>query len=588
MKLFSLTRLPFSLLVSSVILASAALPVVSSETELLVLTPDNFDTTVSDGVWFIEHFSPYCGHCRHFAPTWKQLVDQTESKADPGIHLAQVNCAVHGDLCRKNGVDGYPQMNLYRNGKFVETFKQARTLEILTTYLDTHAEPRNPPAPTTSALQMQVTGVTQDELVAKAQNSREDVNPRGVVVSLDEHNFRSTVDKGDIFVKFFAPWCGHCKKLAPIWDQLAGSMQHKLNIAEVNCEDHKAICKQEGIEGYPMLFYYGGKGAKTEYTGGRKLEQLAAFANKVSGPGVQELKYGELEDRVAEHSVLYLLLHAPTDKTIFNQVVEASHILFGSPALFTSTSSAFYDHYNIKPGSAALVALKDHDPNVPAAIYNIPKPVFSVEQRQELVDWLLRHRLPTALELDSDNFQDVMNAPHKPLVVIVATPQRDLKQTAKEVADVARKWRDAREHGSVVFTWMDADKWGKWLKSMYGLKAAGLPRAIVANHASLVYYDQDQFGETITLTPSSLFSAINGAMKGTIPYKHSENAVERLARYLNGKLVALEGYISENPWHTALYAVVVLAVLALGLKRLLADTEDSREGGYLRKEGRLD
>lgn len=61
-------------------------------------------------------------------------------------------------------------------------------------------------------------------------------------------------------------------------------MQHKLNIAEVNCEDHKAICKQEGIEGYPMLFYYGGKGAKTEYTGGRKLEQLAAFANKVSGP----------------------------------------------------------------------------------------------------------------------------------------------------------------------------------------------------------------------------------------------------------------------------------------------------------------
>lgn len=110
------------------------------------------------------------------------------------------------DLCRKNGVDGYPQMNLYRNGKFVETFKQARTLEILTTYLDTHAEPRNPPAPTTSALQMQVTGVSQDELVAKAQNSREDVNPRGVVVSLDEHNFRSTVDKGDIFVKFFAPW----------------------------------------------------------------------------------------------------------------------------------------------------------------------------------------------------------------------------------------------------------------------------------------------------------------------------------------------------------------------------------------------
>lgn len=78
--------------------------------------------------------------------------------------------------------------------------------------------------------------------------------------------------------------CGHCKKLAPTWTQLAGEMQHKLKIAEVNCEEHSAICRQEGVTGYPMLFYYGGKGTKTEYTGGRKLEQLRAFAEKVSGP----------------------------------------------------------------------------------------------------------------------------------------------------------------------------------------------------------------------------------------------------------------------------------------------------------------
>ncbi|KAI0665820.1 hypothetical protein C8Q78DRAFT_933526, partial [Trametes maxima] len=57
---------------------------------------------------FVKHFSPYCGHCRNFAPTWKQLVEPTESKPDPGIHLARVNCAVNGDLCRKNGIDGLP------------------------------------------------------------------------------------------------------------------------------------------------------------------------------------------------------------------------------------------------------------------------------------------------------------------------------------------------------------------------------------------------------------------------------------------------------------------------------------------------
>ncbi len=44
-------RLSLSLLVSSVILASAALPVESAETELLVLTPDDFDSTTANGVW---------------------------------------------------------------------------------------------------------------------------------------------------------------------------------------------------------------------------------------------------------------------------------------------------------------------------------------------------------------------------------------------------------------------------------------------------------------------------------------------------------------------------------------------------------
>ena len=62
-------------------------------------------------------------------------------------------------------------------------------------------------------------------------------------------------------------------------------MKNKLNIAEVDCEAHSGLCRQEGITGYPMLYYYGGKNAgKTEYTGARKLEQLKAFSEKVSGP----------------------------------------------------------------------------------------------------------------------------------------------------------------------------------------------------------------------------------------------------------------------------------------------------------------
>jgi len=60
-------------------------------------------------------------------------------------------------------------------------------------------------------------------------------------------------------------------------------MQHKLNIAEVNCDDHKSLCSGQGVTGYPMLFYYS-HGAKTEYSGGRKYEELVAFSEKAASP----------------------------------------------------------------------------------------------------------------------------------------------------------------------------------------------------------------------------------------------------------------------------------------------------------------
>jgi len=85
-----------------------ALPVESVEHEFL--TPENFGKTTAKGYWsvlhvlpvsfanvgwprFVEHFSPYCHHCREFAPTWDTLV---EDYAGSSVNLAQVDCVVHG------------------------------------------------------------------------------------------------------------------------------------------------------------------------------------------------------------------------------------------------------------------------------------------------------------------------------------------------------------------------------------------------------------------------------------------------------------------------------------------------------------
>jgi thioredoxin domain-containing protein 5 len=95
MLLFSSIReLPISLLLTSLALASVAFPIHATQ-----LTPGNFKDTIASGLWFIEHFSPYCGHCQDFAPTWEKLVGETE-KNTPTVRLAQVNCAVYGGRSR--------------------------------------------------------------------------------------------------------------------------------------------------------------------------------------------------------------------------------------------------------------------------------------------------------------------------------------------------------------------------------------------------------------------------------------------------------------------------------------------------------
>lgn len=117
-----------------------------------------------------------------------------------------------------------------------------------------------------------------------ANSSAPDTKGKGIANSIDRvldlspESFVTIRSEGPMFVKFFAPWCGHCKKLAPAWKQLARHMQSKLTIAEVNCDEYGALCKTHNIQAYPTLLYFPAEGRSIEYNGGRKIDQLKSFA----------------------------------------------------------------------------------------------------------------------------------------------------------------------------------------------------------------------------------------------------------------------------------------------------------------------
>ncbi len=67
-----------------------------------------------------------------------------------------------------------------------------------------------------------------------------------------------------VLVDFWAPWCGPCKAIAPILDELATEMGGKVAIGKVNIDDHDAVAAQHGIRAIPtMILFKGGKAVET-------------------------------------------------------------------------------------------------------------------------------------------------------------------------------------------------------------------------------------------------------------------------------------------------------------------------------------
>ena len=78
----------------------------------------------------------------------------------------------------------------------------------------------------------------------------------GKYIALNEGNFDATVKEGVVMVDFYAPWCGPCKTLAPVIDELAKDFDGKAKICKVNTDEASALAGQFGIRSIPTILFF--------------------------------------------------------------------------------------------------------------------------------------------------------------------------------------------------------------------------------------------------------------------------------------------------------------------------------------------
>ena len=212
-----------------------------------------------------------CGHCTRLKPTWSQLAEMLNTQEESRVRIAKVDCTENQKTCSGNEVTSYPTLKFFKlnNEEEPVKYKSTRDLPSLTQFINDQLGSSTPEEEE-----------SDENIVVPA--------PLKGLVELTDKNFATQTATGNWFIKFYAPWCGHCQRLAPTFEELARALEHEstVTIAKLDCTEYRPICKEFDVKGYPTLLWLENGKKVDKYTGPRSLSDLKDYVDqRTSGEG---------------------------------------------------------------------------------------------------------------------------------------------------------------------------------------------------------------------------------------------------------------------------------------------------------------
>eukprot|EP00731_Ephydatia_muelleri_P016571 Em0009g995a len=339
------------------------------------------------------------------------------------------------------------------------------------------------------------------------------------VLDLNADNFKDSIaDESIILVEFFAPWCGHCKKLAPEYEQAATQLKKEtppIPLAKVDCPANQDLCQKYGVSGYPTLKIFRDGELSSDYNGPRTADGIVSVMKKQSGPSSRVIESVEvlkafLEDK--EHSVVGFFTSAE------------SKLQKAFKATADSLRESFRFAHSDKPEVLAAYGITEEKvtlfqpPKLQTKLEEVSKTYGGSHKTSELSDFIKKNFMGLAGVRTHDNlalFND-----KKPLCVVYYS--LDFEKNPKG----SNYWRNrvikvAKDHvGSVAFAVSDKEAFAQDLEQLGLDKSAEVVVGLFDSKGQ-------KYPMTGTFSPENLKAFVEKFLKGELePFIKSEPVPE--------------------------------------------------------------
>ncbi|XP_034455005.1 protein disulfide-isomerase A2 [Hippoglossus hippoglossus] len=225
---------------------------------------------------------------------------------------------------------------------------------------DDAEENSDTPTGTPEERKEEAAGQTEEEEEEEKKDKTTEIEEEKDVMVLHINNFdRALSENQFLLVEFYAPWCGHCKRLEPVYAEAAGKLKGEeatMRLAKVDAAEEKELAEEFDIGGFPSLklFINGGRKQPVDFTGKRTAEGIVQWMKRRSGPGAPVLDSAESAAQFIDaHDVNVVGFFDDLDSEAATLFKELSLDVTDTEFALTATAEVF-QKYEVKENSVVL------------------------------------------------------------------------------------------------------------------------------------------------------------------------------------------------------------------------------------------